>query len=51
LFLGPQPAVVVHDYDSTRQGLNWPEFQGRVKVPVIDMRMYNENLGEYFPAR
>jgi hypothetical protein len=22
LFLGPQPAVVVHDYDSTRQGLN-----------------------------
>jgi hypothetical protein len=51
LYLGSLPAVVVHDYDSIRQVLTRPEFQGRLKAPVIDMRTYNKNLGAYFPAR
>jgi len=48
LFFGPIPAVVVHDYDSIRQVLIRPEFQGRVKVPVFNMRTYNKNLGIIF---
>ena len=51
LYLGPIPTVVVHDYDSIRQVLTRPEFQGRIKIPVLDMRTYNKNLGEYFPPR
>ena len=51
LYLGPFPTVVVHDYDSIRQVLTRPEFQGRLKVPVFNMRTYNKNLGEYFPLR
>jgi cytochrome P450 len=51
LFLGPIPTVVVHDYDSIRQVLTRPEFQGRVKMPVLDMRTYDKNLGAYFPPR
>jgi len=51
LYLGPLPAVVVHDYDSIRQVLTRPEFQGRVKLPILNMRTYNKNLGEYFPPR
>ena len=49
LYLGAFPAVVVHDYDSIRQVLTRPEFQGRFKVPVFNTRTYNKNLGEYFP--
>jgi len=51
LYLGPLPAVVVHDYDSIRQVLTRPEFQGRVKIPVFHMRTYNKNLGAYFSPR
>jgi len=51
LYFGAFPAVVVHDYDSIRQVLTRPEFQGRLKVPVFNMRTYNKNLGEYFPLR
>jgi len=51
LFLGSFAAVVVHDYDSIRQILTRPEFQGRIKVPVFHMRTYTKNLGAYFPAR
>jgi hypothetical protein len=51
LYLGPIPTVVVHDYDSIRQVLTRPEFQGRVKIPLIDMRTYDKNLGAYFPPR
>jgi hypothetical protein len=51
LYLGPFPAVVVHDYDSIRQVLIRPEFQGRIKVPLFNMRTYNKNLGAYFPPR
>jgi hypothetical protein len=47
LYLGPFPTVVVSDYENIRQVLTRPEFQGRVKVPVVDMRTYNKNLGEY----
>jgi len=50
LFLGALPAVVVHDYDSVRQVLTRPEFQGRIKLPVLHMRTYNKNLGE-FPVK
>jgi len=48
LYLGPIPTVVVHDYDSIRQVLTRPEFQGRVRMPVIDMRTYNKSLGVLF---
>jgi hypothetical protein len=51
LYLGPFPAVVVHDYDSIRQVLTRPEFQGRLKVPLFHMRTYDKNLGAYFPPR
>jgi len=51
LFLGPLPAVVVHDYDSIRQVVTQPEFQGRVKIPLFNMRTYNKNLVAYFPPR
>jgi len=51
LHLGAFPAVVVHDYDSVRQVLTRPEFQGRLKVPVIHMRTYNKDLGKYSPPR
>jgi len=42
---------VVHDYDSIRQVLTRPEFQGRLKVKVFQMRTYNKDLGAYFPPR
>jgi len=48
LYLGPIPAVVVHDYDSIRQVVTRPEFQGRFKVPVFNKRSYNKNLGIIF---
>ena len=51
LHLGAFPTVVVHDYDSIRQVLTRPEFQGRLKVPVFHMRTYNKNLGAYFLPR
>jgi hypothetical protein len=51
LYFGNIPAVVVHDYDSIRQVLTRPEFQGRLKVRVSIMRTYNKILGEYFPPR
>ena len=43
--------MVVHDYESVRQVLTRPEFQGRIKVPVFDMRTYNKNLGTCLPPR
>jgi cytochrome P450 len=49
LHFGPYPTVVVNDYDSVRQVLTRPEFQGRLQVPVFDMRTYNKHLGAYFP--
>jgi hypothetical protein len=51
LFLGPLPAVVVHDYESIRQVVTRPEFQGRVKIPLFNMRTYNKNLGAYLSPR
>jgi hypothetical protein len=47
LYLGPFPTVVVSDYENIRKVLAGPEFQGRVNLPVVDMRSYNKNLGEY----
>jgi hypothetical protein len=46
LYLGPFPTVVVNDYENIRQVLTRPEFQGRVKLFIIDARTYNKNLGE-----
>ena len=51
LYFGDIPAVVVHDYDSIRQVFTRPEFQGRLKIPVLNMLTYNKNLGEYFSPR
>ena len=49
LYLGSFATVVVHDYESVRQVLTRPEFQGRIKVPVFDMQTYNKNLGTCLP--
>jgi hypothetical protein len=46
LYLGSFKTVVVSDYKNIREVLTRPEFQGRVKVSVFDMRTYNRNLGE-----
>jgi hypothetical protein len=51
LHLGAFPAVVVNDYETVKQVLTRPEFQGRLKIPLIDMRTYNKNRGAYFPSR
>ncbi|PSN50102.1 hypothetical protein C0J52_04715, partial [Blattella germanica] len=48
LHLGPIPTVVVNDYEMVRQVLHRPEFQGRVKLDIVNMRTYNENLGVIF---
>ncbi|KDR03601.1 putative cytochrome P450 304a1 [Zootermopsis nevadensis] len=45
LYLGPFLTVVVNDYQNIKHVLTRPEFQGRVKAPVFDMRTYNKNLG------
>jgi hypothetical protein len=47
LYLGSFPTVVVNDYETIMQVLTRPEFQGRVKLFVTDVRTYNKNLGEY----
>jgi hypothetical protein len=46
LYLGSLPTVVVHDYENIRQVLTRPEFQGRVRLFINDVRTYNKNLGE-----
>ncbi|PNF32313.1 hypothetical protein B7P43_G16248 [Cryptotermes secundus] len=45
LYLGSFPAVVVNDYKNIREVLTRPEFQGRVKLFILNLRTYNKNLG------
>jgi hypothetical protein len=47
LYLGSFLTVVVNDYKNIREVLTRPEFQGRVKLFILDLRTYNKNLGEY----
>ncbi|XP_069682422.1 probable cytochrome P450 304a1 [Periplaneta americana] len=48
LHLGPFPTVVVNSYELIREVLLRPEFQGRVKLPIINERTYDKNLGIIF---
>ena len=46
LHLGPFPAVVVNNYELIREVYTRPEFQGRLKLFLINVRTYNKNLGK-----
>jgi hypothetical protein len=46
LYLGSFPTVVVNDYKNIKEVLTRPEFQGRVKLLILDLRTYNKNLGK-----
>jgi hypothetical protein len=50
LYLGSFPTVVVNDYKNIREVLTRPEFQGRFKIDVLNLRTYNKSLGEYISS-